>query len=237
MSNNGDEAGDLAKLGGALVINMGTSTHEGLVNYCKALRAYNAVGGATLLDPVGAGATAQRRSGVKQILASGYFDVIKGNEGEIKTVAGFGGSQQKGVDSGTSTLDTNGKARLVKSLATKERNVVLMTGQIDYISDGIRTFAISNGHEYLGAITGSGCTLGTTIAAFLAVNRDDKLLAALTGILMYEIAAEHAAKRDDVRGPGTFVPAFIDSLFAIQKSAAVGNSKWISAAKVEEVPV
>ncbi|KAI9659410.1 MAG: hypothetical protein M1821_001668 [Bathelium mastoideum] len=235
MSNNGDEAGDLAKLGGALVINMGTSTPEGFVNYCKSLRAYNAVGGPTLFDPVGAGATAQRREGVKRMLANGYFNVIKGNEGEIKTVAGSGSSQQRGVDSGTSTLDEREKAQLVKKLAARERNVVLMTGRTDYISDGTRTFAISNGHEYLGSITGSGCTLGTTIAAYLAVHRQDFLLAALTGILMYEIAAERAAMREDVKGPGTFVPAFIDTLFNIRKAASAGDNSWISAAKVEQV--
>lgn len=70
-----------------------------------------------------------------------------------------------------------------------------MTGSIDYLSDGERTYAIKNGHSYLGSITGSGCTLGTTIAAFLAVHKEDRLLAALSGILMYEVAAEKAAAR------------------------------------------
>ncbi len=82
-----------------------------------------------------------------------------------------------------------------QSMQARERNVILMTGTIDYLSDGDRTYAIKNGHSYLGSITGSGCTLGTTIAAFLAVHKEDKLLAALSGILMYEIAAEKAAVR------------------------------------------
>ncbi|KAL9078375.1 MAG: hypothetical protein Q9157_002700 [Trypethelium eluteriae] len=236
MSNNGDEAGDLAKLGGALVINMGTSTPEGFVNYSKALRAYNALGGSTLFDPVGAGATEQRRNGVKQMMACGYFDVIKGNEGEIKTVSGTN-NHQRGVDSGTSTLTGYAKAHLVKKVALRERNVILMTGPTDYISDGVRTFAISNGHEYLGNITGSGCTLGTTVAAFLATHPDDKLLAAIAGILMYEIAAERAAVREDVKGPGTFIPAFIDSLFDLKQRTANGDVDWIGTAKVEKVRI
>lgn len=53
MSNYGEEANDLAKLGGALVINMGTVTPEGLDNYLKALKAYNAIGGPVVFDPVG----------------------------------------------------------------------------------------------------------------------------------------------------------------------------------------
>lgn len=53
MANYGEEAADLAKLGGALVINMGTVTPEGLQNYEKALRAYNAAGRPVIFDPVG----------------------------------------------------------------------------------------------------------------------------------------------------------------------------------------
>lgn len=53
MANYGEEAADLAKLGGALVINMGTVTPDGLENYKKALRAYNAAGRPVIFDPVG----------------------------------------------------------------------------------------------------------------------------------------------------------------------------------------
>lgn len=206
MANYGEEAEDLAALGGALVVNMGTVTPDGLSNYVQAIRAYNAVGGPILFDPVGAGATAVRRNAVKTLLSNGYFDVIKGNENEIRTVLGESVSQQKGVDSGVSTSDEKEKVRIVTTLATRERNVVLMTGDTDYLSDGERTYAIKNGHPYLGSITGSGCTLGTTIAAFLAVHRDDKLLAALSGILMYEIAAEKAAERGTSALPSLVLP-------------------------------
>jgi thiamine-phosphate diphosphorylase/hydroxyethylthiazole kinase len=236
MSNNGLEAADLANLGGSLVVNMGTVTPDGLSNYLLAISAYNAVGGPVVFDPVGAGATQQRRDAVRQLLAGGYFDLIKGNEGEIKTVAGTSGdAQQRGVDSAPSTSTLEEKANIVKSLAKRERNVVLMTGKTDILSDGVRTLAIENGHEYLGNITGSGCTLGTTMASFLAVHKEDKLLAALTGILVFEIAAEKAAIRNDVRGPGTFVPAFLDELYAIKKSSLSGDSEWLRAAKVRSV--
>jgi hypothetical protein len=53
MSNYAEEAADLAKLGGALVINMGTVTPEGLKNYVQALQAYNAAGRPVVFDPVG----------------------------------------------------------------------------------------------------------------------------------------------------------------------------------------
>ena len=45
MSNYAEEAADLCNLGGALVINMGTVTPDGLENYIQALQAYNLKGG------------------------------------------------------------------------------------------------------------------------------------------------------------------------------------------------
>lgn len=53
MANYGEEAADLAKLGGALVINMGTVTPDGIQNYQKALKAYNAASRPVVFDPVG----------------------------------------------------------------------------------------------------------------------------------------------------------------------------------------
>ena len=213
---------------------MGTVTPDGLLNYTAAMRAYNEVGGPILFDPVGAGATEARRNAVKTLMSNGYFDVIKGNENEIRTVLGESMGQQKGVDSGASTSEEAEKVRLAKQLAARERNIVLMTGKTDYLSDGERTYAIKNGHAYLGNITGSGCTLGTNIAAFLAVHKEDRLLAALAG-MTYEIAAEQAAARDDVKGPGTFVPAFLDQLYLIAADASQDDSEWLKAAKVEKL--
>ena len=53
MANYAEEAADLAKLGGSLVINMGTVTPDGLQNYVKALKAYNQAGQPVIFDPVG----------------------------------------------------------------------------------------------------------------------------------------------------------------------------------------
>ncbi|OHF00133.1 hydroxyethylthiazole kinase [Colletotrichum orchidophilum] len=240
MANYGEEAPDLARLGGSLVINMGTVTPDGIQNYLKALAAYNAARRPVVFDPVGAGATSIRRNAVKTILAGGYLDLIKGNEGEIATVYGGGEvqEQQKGVDS-SSTLGPAQKAALVRDLARRERNVVLMTGKTDYVSDGTRTFSVDNGHELLGQVTGTGCVLGTTVSAMLAVSASghDKLLAVVAGLLHFEIAAEWAAVRPDVQGPGTFVPAFLDELARVRRLTVEGDLKWLQGAKVKAVDV
>ncbi|KIV99392.1 hydroxyethylthiazole kinase, variant 1 [Verruconis gallopava] len=235
MSNNGVEAPDLARHGGSLVINMGTVTPEILANYTQALRAYNAVGGAVLLDPVGAGASSARKDAAHTLLAAGYFDVIKGNYNEIATLAGVSSGAQRGVDASAGPVSISDRAALCRDLARRERNVVVMTGATDVLSDGERTLTVRNGHHYLADITGSGCTLGTTIAAFLAVRSDDRLLAALAALLVYEIAAERASRRPDVKGPGTFVPAFLDELYGIRKDSERGDDSWVGDALVENV--
>ncbi|KAK4247736.1 Hydroxyethylthiazole kinase family-domain-containing protein [Corynascus novoguineensis] len=234
MAGYGEEAADLCKLGGALVINMGSVDPSGLSNYLKALKAYNLQGRPVVFDPVGAGATSLRREAVKAIMANGYLDVIKGNEGEIKTVFGNSQEQQRGVDS-SSTLDASQKAKLVRELASRERNVVLMTGKTDFASDGVRTYAIENGHEYLGMVTGTGCTLGTAISAAIASRSKDRLVAVIAAILHFEIAAEVAAERPEVRGPGTFVPAFLDELYLIRQATARNDLSWLARAKVRRV--
>ena len=61
MSNYAEEAADLCKLGGSLVINMGTVTLEGLGNYVKALKAYNHARRPVVFDPVGYDQPSPRR--------------------------------------------------------------------------------------------------------------------------------------------------------------------------------
>lgn len=220
MSINALEAADLAKLGGALVINMGTVTPDTINAYLAGMRAYNAAGNPVLFDPVGGGATSLRRDTIKTLLAGGFFSVIKGNEGEISAVAGTSSVQQRGVDSGPSTSTKEDKVNMVKELAKRERCIVLMTGAIDFLSDGHRTLGISNGSHWLGRITGSGCALGSTVASYVALHREDKFLAAMSGILHYEIAAERAEKR--CQGPGTFIAAFLDELYLLGQEVKDG---------------
>lgn len=114
---------------------------------------------------------------------------------------------------------------------------------------------VDGGHEYLGMVTGTGCTLGTAVSAMLAAaiptrsgggngngivggnGGGDALVAAAAGVAVFGVAAEVAARRDDVRGPGTFVPAFLDELYAVRRATAEGDWRWASMVKVEAVDV
>lgn len=238
MSVNGDEAADLARLGGGLVINMGTVTDAVLAAQLTAIAAYNAAGQPVVFDPVGAGASAVRRAAAAAILAGGELAVIKGNGGEIAALlAGTGGAdgteqaQQRGVDG-----DIGGalaaRADLARRLARREGCVVVLSGEVDVVTDGERCVSVSNGDAMLGAVTGTGCALGTVISAACAVYPTDILVATLAALLLYEVAAERAVLRSDCRGPGTFVPAFLDELAAVSQATVDGDTAWINAAHV-----
>lgn len=65
----------------------------------------------------------------------------------------------------------------------------------------------------------------------------DPLVAAVAGTVTFGIAAETAAGRQHVRGPGSFVPAFLDELYGIRKATARGELGWLALAKISVVDV
>jgi thiamine-phosphate diphosphorylase/hydroxyethylthiazole kinase len=104
MSENESEFQDLARLGSSvsLVLNMGTFLGEEATKnlFINAIKAHKDCGNFIVFDPVGAGATESRRNFAKIIKKAGTTNgsmVIKGNEGEILTLAGENVSM-RGVD-------------------------------------------------------------------------------------------------------------------------------------------
>lgn len=119
MSENIPEFGDLASVpSSSLLVNMNSAVPESLDRYIAATTKYNLQLRPVVLDPVGAGFSSLRREAVKTLLNRAHFDIIKGNEGEIFTVAGET-SSMRGVDStGNSTIEK--KVHIAEGLATKE---------------------------------------------------------------------------------------------------------------------
>ncbi|TKY85725.1 hypothetical protein EX895_005265 [Sporisorium graminicola] len=252
MSHEAAEAADLSLAIGALVLNIGTispASREGMhVAGTSANRNLKPI----VLDPVGGGATQFRKDVVRGILNHTQVTLLKGNAAELASIAGKADEvKSRGVDSGSGSLKD--PVALVKDLAQKERCLVLLSGKKDYLTDGRTVITSDNGHPLLGAITGSGCALGVTVGAGLAAACNlaktqgstakgvslgntlvahgsvDLLVGALTGLLAMTIASEKAAKRDDVKGPGTFIPALQDEL------AAVSAQDILQLAKIEIV--
>ena len=62
----------------------------------------------------------------------------------------------------------------------------------------------------MGRIVGTGCMAASAIGAFAAVEKD-LILAAASGLVCFEIAAELAVKK--AKGPGTFKENLYDCIY------------------------
>ncbi|KAI0829695.1 Hydroxyethylthiazole kinase [Trametes gibbosa] len=240
MATAPEEMPDLSAAAGALLVNFGTI--QNLDGMLIAGYQYNQRRKPVIFDPVGVGATAYRRTSAAALLNAWQPTVIKGNAAELGALANSPEVQARGVDSvGAGFADP---AAFVRNLARKERAIIVLTGVTDYVSDGTTVVRLSNGHPLLGEITGSGCMVGTTVATFCggasmaaASQRDDDapedaklvrgdmLVAAVGGVLAVTIASELASARPDVKGSGTFLPAFIDELGALTPEKLATHAK------------
>jgi thiamine-phosphate diphosphorylase/hydroxyethylthiazole kinase len=227
------EQADIARMPGGLLINFGTV--DALDGMLAAGSYANQNGKPVVFDPVGVGATNFRLATAAKLLDAWQPTVIKGNAGEIGALADLNEVKAQGVDSLGSFANAS---NVVRSLARKHRCIVLLSGPTDYISNGSTVIRLSNGHELLGQITGAGCVLGTTIATFCGAAsmaasetsegvlvQGDMLLATAAGTLALTIAAQCAARREEVRGPGTFLPALIDELSVLTPEVVMGLAK------------
>ncbi|PZG45840.1 hydroxyethylthiazole kinase [Listeria ivanovii] len=207
MASAKEEMAELGKMADVLVINIGTLDDE-LVEAMKiAGRAANSAGTPVVLDPVGVGATSYRRHIVSELLAEIQFTAIRGNAGELATIAGEVW-EAKGVDAGVGSIDT---LTIAEKVATTWNTTVVISRAVDVISDGKRYAKVANGSELLPRITGSGCLLSAICGSFIAVEKD-VFQACVEACASYAVASEYAEMELPSKLPGSFRPLFIDAL-------------------------
>ncbi|ABO49136.1 hydroxyethylthiazole kinase [Desulforamulus reducens MI-1] len=208
MSEGWQEADDLAKIVDVLVLNMGTLHPRQVEYFIKAGKSANQEQKPVVFDPVGIGATSYRNAVAAEILDKIKLDLIRGNHGEINFLAGITG-QTKGVDS----LSNQISVKHLAEFANTTRTLVVSTGEVDYLSDGAKTFTNKTGHAYLQLVTGTGCALSSLAGAFMSVT-EDKCLGVLSALAFYGAAAQKAALIS--QGPGTFAGNFLDALYGLE---------------------
>lgn len=213
MADAVEEAADMAKVAGALVLNMGTLNSETVKAMILAGKSANSHGIPVVLDPVGVGATPFRTESAKNILSEVEVSIIRGNAAEIANLTGEKW-EIRGVDAGGS----NGNViQLAKIAAQKLNAVVVVTGKEDIVSDGSYTNVIMNGHPLLTKVTGTGCLLTAVVAAFASVEKN-LVEAATSALVFYGVAAEIAANKTEDKGPGSFQIEFLNQLSIVSSS-------------------
>ncbi|KGQ71484.1 hydroxyethylthiazole kinase [Chelonobacter oris] len=214
MSSAIEEMEELPAICNALVINIGTLTAEQVNAMLSAGKAANRHHIPVVLDPVGVGATTFRRQIVTRLLAEISFSAIRGNAAEMACLANADW-QSKGVDVGKGEADLN---EIANTLAQQYQCTVVISGEVDVVSDGRQLANIRNGTALFPKITGSGCLLSAVCGAFLAVAPQDGFNAALEACTAYAIAGELAAQPLLPQQHGQFYTALLDHLAALDSS-------------------
>ncbi|MFW6131153.1 MAG: hydroxyethylthiazole kinase [Candidatus Aminicenantaceae bacterium] len=212
MAHAHEEVEELTSMAGSLVLNIGTLTGYWVDSMIKAGKKANSLHIPVVLDPVGSGATTMRTEAAKRIVREVEVSVIRGNASEVLSLAEEN-SKTKGVDSLHSVEEA---AEAGKILARELNTVLAITGETDFITDGIVSCKVKNGHPLMGMVTGTGCTATVIVAAFNAVN-SDPLLSAAAGLSYFGFAGEQAAK--EAKGPGSFQVKMLDFLYLVEENS------------------
>jgi len=215
MAHASEEVEEMAGGAQALVLNIGTLTPSLVRSMISAAEKANEKKIPVVLDAVGVGATKLRTEKAKEILDKVKVDILKGNAGEIGTLAGIR-AEVKGVES----MNVEGeKKEIAKAAAKRYKTTVVITGKDDVISDGKEVYVVTNGHYMMGSVVGTGCMAASVIGAFAAVEKDYAKAAAYA-LVCFGIAGELAAK--EAKGPGTFKERFYDELYNLNEKT-IGN--------------
>ena len=205
------EVEEMTSLADALVLNIGTLQDDWIDSMILAAKTANTKGIPVILDPVGSGATSLRTQAVKKIMNAANISVLRGNASEIFSLASAD-VRTRGVDS--SLLVTAEIIEAAKKLAIDMDCIIAMSGAEDIITDGRKTFQISNGQPLMTKVTGIGCGLSAVTGAFCAVSDGQLLSATAAAFGFYGLCGDMAIKISDQ--PGSFFVAFVDTLYAVQ---------------------
>jgi hydroxyethylthiazole kinase len=204
------EVEEMVSLAGALVINIGTLDEKWVESMILAAKTANSKGIPVILDPVGAGATKLRTEMTRKIIHEAKISVLRGNASEIFSLTSDE-IKTRGVDSSISINPS--MIDVAKKIALEMNFIVAISGQQDLITDGIKTFFVSNGRPIMTRVTGIGCGLSAVVAAFCAQSEGQLLPAATAAHAFYGLCGDRADESG--QGPGSFFVRFLDQLSLI----------------------
>lgn len=208
-----DEGECLVAAGGAIYINMGTLLPVYEETLPRTAAAAHAADKPWVLDPVGIGIGSLRTK-----LLRGFKPykpaIVRGNASEIIALAGLWGLEGEAADlsrvRGVDTTDTVDAARdAAVALARYTSGAVVVSGEVDLITDGTTVAKSHGGSPLMSKITGCGCSQGGVLAVYACAA--DPFTAAVCGTAVYNVAGTRAAAVADA--PASFKVAFIDELY------------------------
>lgn len=197
----------------ALILDFGSLTQRTAKVAAEAVTEAVIAGIPVIMDIDKAHRSAFRIDAALKFLQYDSIHIVCGNFAELEALSK--GTDESAYDFRDRPDDQGEALRLVKSLAEKYHCVFVMTGPVDYISDGKRALMINGGNPLLERISGAG-SIATTLVAACAAVAEDKMTGAMLGLIIMGQAAELAAglleKKD---GPGMFKVRLIDGIYHV----------------------
>ncbi|MHB8124921.1 MAG: hydroxyethylthiazole kinase [Desulfitobacteriaceae bacterium] len=221
MADDISEVEEMVGFASALVLNIGTLNSRTIESMLAAGIRAKSLGIPVILDPVGVGATKLRTVTAERIIRDVKPDVIRGNMSEIKVLAGLDVAI-KGVDS---VADEQDGTAISRKLASEWGCIIAITGKTDIVSDGSRVCLLSNGHQILADVTGTGCMTTSLIGAYCGAN-PDYFTATVTGIITMGLAgemAQHSLSQGE--GIGTFRARLFDNIYNLTPETLANGGK------------
>lgn len=211
MVHDDHEAGEMAALASAVVVNIGTPSPPWVAGMHAAAAVAHERDVPWVLDPVAVGATAYRRETVTALLAH-RPTVVRGNASEVLALASTTAAG-RGVDS---THESGQVVPEAQELAARLGCVVVVSGGTDVVTDGARTLRITGGDPRMPLVSALGCSASALVAACCAV-APDPLVASATAMALLAVAGERAGAT--AAGPGTLRAHLLDELHLLAPDA------------------
>jgi hydroxyethylthiazole kinase len=203
MSVCEDEIEELIKMASALYINIGTLDHNFIGLAKKSLDIAQEHNKSIIFDPVGSGATNIRTEISKSIVP--FVNCIRGNSSEIISLSDNQHTTY-GVESNNTTDEA---AAIAKSLSLDNDLIVIVSGPVDFITNGDASISVPFGSPLMQIVTGMGCSLTAVIAAFQSV-LEDPFESAVIATHYFALCGELASRNQ--QSSGAFRVAFLDQL-------------------------
>ena len=211
MVIDAEEAAQFSAVADALLINVGTLTRTRADAMLAAAQEARKAATPRTLDPVAVGALRLRTDFCQRLLTLKPA-AIRGNASEILALS-LQQSGGRGVDTQHQAEEALSAAQ---RLAQRCGAIVVVTGEVDYVTDGERTLKVPGGSPLMTRVVGTGCALSAVVAGFAALPGDRlQHIASACGVMAR--AGELAAGR--AQGPGSFIPAFLDALWNLNAEA------------------
>lgn len=206
-----EEASDFVEVADALTANIGTLTQEKYAGMRLAMARAKELNKTVVFDPVAHFSTPFRRTASRSLLKIGP-SIIRGNASEI--IAFTDGTKAKGVDS----RDENEHCfKAAIELSKRTKAIVAISGETDFITNGDSHWLVKGGHPLMAKVSATGCALTCVTGAFASLAPDKLLDTTIAAFVTFSAAGALAG--DHAKGPGSFVPYFLDTLSTVDEQS------------------